>query len=62
MTRIKMGEEKQTEMIPVPVDRHTVVYARRKNIEKRGGVEGYAEWFRKNRAEPKASIRVLYDL
>jgi hypothetical protein len=35
--------------VPLRLDRHTVVYARRNRVEERGGIEGYVRWFNENR-------------
>lgn len=55
-------KETAPDLIPVRIDRHTVVYAKRKKVEACGGVEGYVEWFKGNRVAPPGNIYVLAEL
>jgi hypothetical protein len=49
-------------IVPVRLDRHTVVYAKREKVEACGGVEGYLKWFNGKRTGSKGEISVLSDL
>jgi hypothetical protein len=52
-------KETLADMVPVRIDRNTVVYPKREAVEARGGVEGYVKWFLESRTTSRGDINAL---